>query len=204
MNRIKRIFKLSEIKYPWALLLSMATFIASLYIERNYDLPPNIETVLYGIGFVVALIWSILNYMSHLKLNRLYKAYDDIDVFVGNMTMKKDEKIELVQYLNDFVRDLEEQGETHESAVKKAIGNFQVQEFSEAQGGNLFEKPTHYYLLGYVSIFVCAFIIINFLNTFLQLPFILSALSLTLTIYSIGLFLMFFIYKLIDILMAKK
>lgn len=205
MNIIKRVYSLSEIKYPSMLLLSMSAFIMSFCIGRYYrDLTPAAEAAMYGIGFAIALIWSILNYMGHLKLSRIYKKYDTIGTFVEYMTMEDDEKIELIQYLNDFVKDLEERGENHENAVKKAISHFQVQEFSEIRGSDIFEKHSHYYLFGYVSIFLGAFLVISLLNAIVHITFILAAINLTLVIYGIGLFLLFFLYKLIDILMAKK
>ncbi|AMC92968.1 hypothetical protein AOC36_02910 [Erysipelothrix larvae] len=205
MNIIKKVFNLSKMQYPWVLCLSIAAFIASFYIGRYFgNLAPTTETVMYGVGFAVALIWSILNYMSHLKIKTMYKKFDDIHHFVDHMTVSNDEKEELEQYLNDIVLDLISQGETHELAVKKAISHFQVAEFTEANGVDLLEKTTHYYLLGYASIFAFVFLIIHFLDSLLHITFILSALSLTLALYSIGLFCLFFLYQLIDNLITKK
>ena len=205
MNKLKRIYNLTDIRYPWLLLLSMVMFILSLCFHRLHpNIDSNMEIVIYGAGFAVALTWSILNYISHLKLNTIYKKHDDIAVFVEHMSMKKDEKIELIQYLNDFVKDLEEKGDTHENAVKKAISHFQVQEFTAAQDDDLFEKPTHYYLLGYVSIFVGVILIIRCLDIIFPVPFMLLAASFMLVLYSIAFFCLFFLYKLLDVLISKK
>ncbi len=205
MNKVKRIYDLTDIKYPWLLLLSMVAFVLSLYFNKLHpNIGPNAEMVIYGSSIAIALIWSILNYISHLKLNAIYKKHDDITVFVEHMAMKKDEKIELIQYLNDFVKDLEEKGDAHEVAVKKAISQFQVQEFLAAQDGDLFEKPTHYYLLGYASIFVGVILIIQCLNIIFPVPFIVSAANFMLELYSIAFFFLFFLYKLIDSLISKK
>lgn len=205
MNKVKRIYDLTDIKYPWLLLLSMIMFILSLCYNRFYPkIDSRTEMVIYGASFAVALIWCILNYIGHLKLNAIYKKHDDIAAFVEHMAMKKEEKTELIQYLNDFVKDLEEKGDSHEDAVKKAISNFQVKEFLAAQDGDLFDKPTHYYLLGYVSIFVGVILIIQCLNIIFPVPFIVSAVNFMLVLYSIAFFCLFFLYKLIDVLISKK
>jgi hypothetical protein len=154
--------------------------------------------VSYGLSFLVALVWSVLNYFGHLKLNKMFKKYDNIDVFVEQTHMEKEEKKEFTQYLNDFVKDLEEKGESHDAAVKKAISHFQVQEFSEAKGRDMFEKPTHYYLLGYMSIFAAVIIIVQIVDLFLPIHFILSSLSFTLGVFGVAFFVLFFLYKIID------
>lgn len=217
MNRMKKVFRLTDMKYPWLLLISVAVFITSLCLYKYFPglfsglANPNPESpsfmldfVIYVPAFVTALVWSILNYMSHLKLNAIYKRYDEINAFVEHMAMNKEEKAELIQYLNDFVGDLEEKGDTHEAAVKKAINHFRVQEFTEAHGGEIFEKPTHDYLLGYVSIFIAFVLVIRCIGLVVSLPFALSVVSATLVLYGIGFLGLFFLYKLIDVMMAKK
>lgn len=117
--------------------------------------------------------------------------------------MSKQEKAELTDYLNDFVKDLEENGNTHEEAVKTAISHFQVKEFTQSQG-NIFETPIHYYLLGYVSIFAGLIIIIQCIDLIVSLPFIVLAVSFMFMLFSAAFICLFFIYKLIDIMIAKK
>jgi hypothetical protein len=205
MNKIKQAYRLSGIKYSWILLISMIAFMLSLYFHRIYRNEfSDFEIASYGLSFLIALVWSVLNYFGHLKLNRLFKKYDDIDVFVEQMHMRAEEKEEFTQYLNDYVKDLVQHGEPYESAVKKAINSFQVQEFSEVKGGDMFEKPAHYYLLGYTSVFIAAIIILQTIDGFFPAQFILSSLSLTLGLYAAAFFILFFLYKAIDELLPQK
>ncbi|MEL7566738.1 MAG: hypothetical protein AAGU27_17915 [Dehalobacterium sp.] len=204
MNKIRRIYYLADIKYPWLLLISMLAFITALFFNRFYpDTFTRIEIVIYGAVFLVALLWSILNYIGHLRISVIYKKHDNIEAFIKRLTMSKEEKTELSEYLNDFVKDLEENGSTHEEAVKTAISHFQVQEFTQAQG-NIFETPIHYYLLGYVSIFVGLIIVIQCIDLIISLPFIILAVSFMLMLFSIAFICLFFIYRLIDVMIAKK
>lgn len=205
MNKLKRFYQLSDIKYPWLLFLSMIAFVLALYFNRLYpDIYARLEIIIYGAVFAIALVWSILNYIGHLKINTIYKKHDNLEAFVERTSMNKEEKMELLQYLNDFVKDLEENGETHENAVKKAISHFQVQEFSEAQGGNIFEMTTHYYLLGCASLFIGAALIIQILNMIISAPFIIMAAVFMLYNYGVAFLCLFFLYKLIDNLISKK
>jgi hypothetical protein len=204
MNKIKKIYNLSGLKYPWLLLISMLAFIMTLCFNRFYpDAFTRIEVVIYGAVFLIALLWSILNYVGHLQISPIYKKHDNIESFIRGLTMSKEEKAELTEYLNDFVKDLEENGNTHEEAVKMAISNFQVKEFTQLQG-NIFETPIHYYLLGYVSIFVGLIIIIQCIDFIVSLPFIFLAVSFMLVLFSAAFICLFFIYKLTDVMIAKK
>ena len=204
MNKIKRIFNLIDIKYPWLLLISMLAFIIALCFNRIYpDAFTRIEIVVYSAVFLIALLWSILNYVGHLQISAIYKKHDNIEAFIKKLTMSKEEKAELTEYLNDFIKDLEENGNTHEEAVKTAISHFQVKEFTQSEG-NIFETPIHYYLLGYVSIFVELIIVIQCIDLIISLPFIILAVSFMLMLFSVAFICLFFIYKLIDVTIAKK
>lgn len=204
MNKIKRIYNLTDIKYPWLLLISMLAFIMALNFNRTYpDAFTRIEIVVYGAVFLVALLWSILNYIGHLQIGAIYKKYDNIEAFIERLTMSKEEKAELTEYLNDFVKDLEENGSAHEEAVKTAISHFQVKELTQSQG-NMFETPTQYYLLGYVSIFVALILVIQCVDLIVSLPFIVLAVSFMLMLFSAAFICLFFIYKLIDVMIAEK
>lgn len=197
-------YRLSDIKYPWLLILAMLAFVTALCFNRFYpDAFTRIEVVIYGAVFLIALLWSILNYVGHLKINAIYKRYDQVDAFIKSLTMSKGEKAELAEYLDDFVRDLVENGSTHAEAVKTAISNFQVQEFTKSQS-HIFETPTHYYLLGYASIFIGLIIIIQCVNFIVSLPFIIIAASFMLTLFCVAFVCLFFLYKLIDVMVAKK
>lgn len=204
---IKKIFNLSDIRYSWLLVISMLFFIFSLYNNKiNSDLTATVEYITYGTAVGLAFVWSILNYIDHIKVNVLLRKYDNIDIFVDNLVMNKQEKEDLKSYLNDFVKDLEENGKTKEEAIKTAIAQFQVQEFTSLSKSNgIFELPVHYYLIGYIIIFVVAIVIIGvFTGTILEDFFLLHAINFTLNLYCIGFLGLIFLYKLIDILVAKK
>lgn len=204
MKTIQKVFRLRDIKYPWLLFLAMLAFVMALCFNRYYpETFTRIELVIYGAVFLIILLWSILNYVAHVKINAIYKKYDNIDTFVKRLAMSKEEKSELSEYLNDFVRDLEENGNTHEEAVKTAISNFQVQEFTQSHN-NIFETPAHYYLFGYVSIFVGLIVIIQCVDLIVSLPFIILAVSFMLMLFSVVFVCLFLIYRLIDVMIAKK
>lgn len=151
MNRMKDFFDIKMIKYPWLLVLSMTTFVAALYFDRAYFSNfPKGELVLFGAVFIIAFIWSILNYVGHLQVRSIYGKFDSIEDFISCLSMKKEEKEELAEYLYDFVKDMEENGANHEAAVKTAIGQFQVKEITE-RDGDLIETKPHYYLFGYTA-----------------------------------------------------
>jgi hypothetical protein len=182
----------------------MLAFITALCFNRFYpDAFTRVEIVIYGAVFLVALLWSVLNYAGHLKISAIYKRHDSIEAFIKSLIMSKEEKAELLAYLNDFVKDLEENGNTHAKAVKTAISNFQVKEFTESES-KIFETPTHYYLLGYTSIFVALVVIIQCINLIVSLPFIVLALCFTLGLFAVAFVCLFFVYKLIDVMIAKK
>lgn len=204
---IKKVFNLSDIRYPWLLLISMLLFIFSLYNNKiNPDISMIVELVTYGSAVIIAFVWSILNYIDHIKVNVLLRRYDTIDVFVDNLVMEKQEKEDLKSYLNDFVKDLEENGKTRDEAVKTAIAQFQVQEFTSLSKDNgIFELPVHYYLLGYIIIFAGLIILIGiFTNTILVNSFLLHAINFMLNLYAIGFLGLLLLYKLIDNLVTKK
>jgi hypothetical protein len=203
---IYKMFALSDIRYLWLLAGSMILFIISLYIDKiNTSINGTLEWI-YGISIACAFIWSILNYIDHIKINALYKKCDNIDAYVDSLAMSKKEKEDLRTYLNDFVKDLEANGKTKEEAVKTAIGQFQVQEFTSfLKNSGIFELPAHHYLLGYAVIFAAAFIFIqSIINAALGDIFVLHAISFMLILYSISFLGLIVLYKLLDVLVARK
>lgn len=204
MNRMKDFFGIKMIKYPWLLALSMITFVAALYFDRAYfNHFPKGELVLFSAVFVIAFMWSILNYVGHLQLRSIYGKFDSIEDFTKCLSMKEEEKEELTAYLYDFVKDMEENGTSHETAVKTAISQFQVKEITE-KDGELLEMKPHYYLLGYAAIFILVVTIVQAINTIVHLPFLILAVSFMLAAFSFGFIGLFIIYKLLDIVLAKK
>lgn len=147
-----------------------------------------------------------MNYIDHLKISTIYRKNDNIEIYVESLAMSREEKENLKEYLNDFVRDLEEGGMTREEAIKRAIGQFQVQEFlSLSKNKGIFELPIHYYLLGYILIFIVIMIIIKILtSTIFGDLFLLHAINFTLNLYTISFLGLLILYKLIDSIIEKK
>lgn len=204
---IKKIFNLSDIRYPWLLLLSMILFVFSLYNNKvNPYISVGLEFLTYGTAIGSAFVWSILNYVDHIKVNAIYRKSDNIDSYVNSLIMKKDEKEDLKQYLNDFVKDLEANGKTKEDAVRTAISQFQVNEFTSlSKNTGIFELPSHYYLIGYVMIFILAIILIQvMISVGLGGRFWLFAINFMLGLYSLAFLGLLLLYKLIDTLVARK
>lgn len=203
----KKIFYFSDIRYSWLLGISAMLFILSLYNNKvNPDINSTIEWVTYGSAIGCAFVWSILNYVDHIKINALYKEGNDIDAYVRSLAMNKEEKEDLKVYLNDFVTDLEANGKTKEEAIKEAIAQFQVQEFTSlSKNGGILELTTHYYLLGYAIVFIILNLIIQIsLGTGILNSFWLHAISFTLILYAVSFLGLIFLYKLIDILVTKN
>lgn len=206
-NILKKTFNLSDIKYSWLLLLSMVIFILSLYFEKiSSSITPLTQWITYGSAFLSAVIWSVLNYIAHIKVNANYKKYDDIKTYVDNLVMSKDDKLELMAYLEDYAADLSSQGKTKAEAVQIAINQFRVQEFSSISKNNsVLNLPIHYYLIGYVLVDIALVIVLALLtNTVFHGYFWLSAFEFTLAAYGVGFLGLFFLYKLFDAAISKK
>lgn len=204
---IKKVFNLSDIRYSWLLFVSMLLFIFSLYYNKmNPKLSIIVELITYGGAAGLAIVWGILNYIDHIKINAKFKKYDNVDLFVENLVMNQEEKEDLKAYLNDFVDDLQQKGRTEDEAIKTAIAQFQIQEFALLSKNNgIFELPSHYYLLGYFCIIAVAIVVIGvFTNTIFGNSFLLKAMNFTLNLYAIGLICLLFLYKLIDKLIGEK
>lgn len=208
MNQLTRkIFNLSDLRYSWLLLISMGIFLASLYNSKiNLELTPMVELATYASAVITAMVWAILNYIAHIKVNANYKKYNNIDAYVDNLVMGKDERAELKAYLEDFVNDLVSQGQTQENAVKIAIDQFRVQEFTALSKTNpLLNLPIHHYLVGYIVIAMILGISLQVLTaTLFPHSFLLLSIEFMLFNYGIGFVGVFFMYKLIDSVLSKK
>lgn len=204
---IRKMFHLSDLRYLWLLLLSMLLFILSLYNNKiNPDINTSIEWLTYGSSIAFAFVWSILNYVDHIKINALYKKHDSIEAFVNNLAMKNQEKEDLMAYLKDFVNDLISNGKSKEEAVQIAISQFQVKEFTSiSKNKELFELPKHYYLLGYVIIFVVLVILIQGITSIaFDNIFWLHAINFMLILYSVSFLGLLLVYRILDGMVAKK
>jgi hypothetical protein len=206
-NILRKIFNLSDIKYSWLLIISMTIFLISLYNEKiNRDITPLIQWITYGSAILSAMIWGILNYITHIKVNANYKRYDDIETYVDNLVMSKDEKLELKAYLEDFTADLLSQGKTEQEAIQTAINQFRVQEFSSfSKNSSILNLPIHYYLIGYLFVDIVLILILTCLtNTILMGSFWLSAVEFMLIAYGVGFLGLFALYKILDSVISKK
>ena len=201
---MKKFFELKEVKYLWLLVLSMAAFVAALFLNAAYpETFTKVEVPVYGAVLLIAFLWSILNYLGQLQLHTIYRRFDNIDNFIKCLPMNEEEKKELNEYLNDFVKDMVESGKSHEEAVRTAISQFLVKEIAERDGDLLETKP-HYYLLGYTAIFVIIVAVIQGINTIVHLPFLFLAVSFMLIAFSFGFISLFILYKLLNMVLAKK
>ncbi len=204
---IKKVFNLSDIRYLWLLLASMLLFIFSLYNNKvNPDISVAIEWLTYGTSIICAFVWSVLNYIDHIKINALYRKHNSTEAYVDSLAMKKQEKEDLKTYLDDFVKDLEANGKTKDEAVKIAISQFQVQEFTSiSKNSGILELPAHHYLIGYVLIFTAvAILFLCLINAAFRDVFLLHAIYFMLILYSISFVGLLLFYKLLDIIVAKK
>ncbi|MNN29718.1 hypothetical protein D3C81_1433350 [compost metagenome] len=204
---IRKAFNLTDIRYPWLLVFSMILFVFALYNNKvNPDINVGIELLTYGTAIGCAFVWSVINYVDHIKVNAIYKKSDNIDSYVNSLIMKKEEKEDLKQYLKDFVKDLEENGKTKEEATKTAINQFQVNEFTSlSKNTGVFELPGHYYLIGYAVIFALAMILTQvMIGIGFGGRFWLYAINFMLALYSFAFLGLLLLYKLIDTLVARK
>lgn len=205
---MKKAFDLSDLRYPWLLLASMLLFVFSLYNNKmNPDISAAVEWLTYGTSIICAFVWSVLNYIDHIKINALYRKHNSTEAYVDSLTMKKQEKEDLKTYLDDFVKDLEANGKTEDEAVKIAISQFQVQEFTSlSKNSGILELPAHHYLIGYVLIFaaVAVILFICLTNAAFKDVFLLHAIYFMLILYSVSFVGLLLFYKLLDLIVAKK
>ncbi|ROR27258.1 hypothetical protein EDD66_107172 [Mobilisporobacter senegalensis] len=204
---LKKLFNLTDIRYPWLLLISMCAFIFSLYYDKNHtNISLAYQWMTYGFTIISATVWSILNYIAHIKISANYKKYDNIDTYVENLLISKEEKLELKGYLEDYSSDLISQGKTKEESIQTAINQFRVQEFTSlSKNSSLFNLPIHYYLIGYSLLSITVATLLEFMPMILkQSPFLFSAIQFMLISYCIGFTGSFFLYKLLDSIISKK
>jgi len=203
----KKAFNLSDISYSGLLAASLVFFIGSLYYGKiNTDMTPAMEWIVYSTPICIATVWGILNYIDHIKINARYKKFDNIDVYVDNLIMSRDEKLELKGYLEDYSTDLMNQGKPREEAVKTAIGQFAVQEFaSVSKNSSIINLSIHYYLMGYAMIAFLAGLLLQMAAAVMLIQsFWVQAAKFMFLAYGIGFIALFFLYKLMDSILSKN
>lgn len=206
-NLYKKIFNLTDISYSWLLLGSMFAFIAAFYIGKmNPQMTEAMEWITYGSIVALPTIWGVLNYIDHIRLNARYKRFDNIDVYVDNLIMSKDEKAELKGYLEDYSRDLMSQGKTREEAVKTALSQFAIQEFvSISKNSSIINLAIHYYLVGYTIIALGLALLLQLITSILLVKsYLLLVVKFMFTAYGIGFIGLYFLYKLMDTILSKN
>ncbi|WLD94685.1 hypothetical protein [Alkalihalobacillus sp. AL-G] len=205
---MKKIFSLRDITYGWLLIVSILLFVVTVYVDLYND-PSTIQLyTLAGclLAFFLAVLWGILNYIGHIRMNAMYQKYNDIQAFVNNLALDPDDQLELQTYLEDYASDLVDQGLNKHDAAKQAIQQFKVKEFTTlSKNTMLFNLHAHYYLWGYTCIAaivtICLFLVTEMV--FLS-SLVLVVLETTIFLYGLGLCGMFFLYKLFDAMFYKK
>lgn len=206
MNQsLRRIMSLQEIRYGWLLLLSFILFGFSFYNDRIID--PIDEwgsSIGYGISFAIAAFWGAINYISHIRMNAMYKKELDISIYVQQLEMSKEDQLELQTYLEDYVQDLIEQGFSKEDATKEAINQFKVKEIL-SKNTMLFNLHAHFYLIGWVAIFFIALILVWLTEHSLNIESnYLLLIEVPLFVYCLGISGVFLLYKVIDSIIYQK
>ena len=203
---LKKALMLSEIKYPWLIVLSALCFGSFYYVDRMYTTDPFWLFLCYWFSFGLAVIWGALNYISHIHLNAMYQKQNDLHAYVNQLVMSADEKLELQTYLEDYVEDLVEQGMTKQEATNEAINQFKVKEFlSLSKNTSLFNLHAHYYLLGLAVITGIVGLIIWVVTAAMnENTLITLMIEVTLFAYCIGLVGLFFVYKILDSVLYQK
>lgn len=206
-NLLRKIFSLKELKYAWLLLISAMLCIFTFYVDEHFN--PSDQfwlSIAYFTSFALAAIWGGMNYVGHIRINSLYRKQKDIQAYVDQLALGREDKLELLNYLEDFAADLELQGKTKEEAATEAINQFKVKEFlSMSKHTSPFESHGHHYLLGYGSLSLAVVLILilieKALNSFSLYLFILET---VLAVYGICLIALRILYKILDKFIYRK
>ncbi|SER28635.1 hypothetical protein SAMN04487944_102234 [Gracilibacillus ureilyticus] len=207
MNLFKKITSFSDIKFFWILLISITVFVITLFVDY-YDNPaytPVNALVGYGLAIMIGGLWAIFNYVGHMKINVLYRNSKDLSSFVERLTLNKDEKIELLTYMEDYVQNLVDQGKPMEEATSIAINQFKIKEFDQmSKDSAVFHLPAHHYLIGYAFLTGVLFVIWLAISNTITSSLYIIVMEATCFAYATGFIVAFFMYKLIDIMIYKK
>ncbi|WP_080832626.1 permease prefix domain 1-containing protein [Cohnella massiliensis] len=198
---LRKAFSIGDLKFGWILLVSLAVCAAVGYI----DLVDNPEdqfwlAVGYAVAFGLAVLWSGVNYVGHIRLAAMYRKMNDIGAYVEQLAMGAEDKAELRNYLEDYAQDLIRQGKSERQATAEAISQFQVKELLRlSKHTDLFQLHAHYYLLGWTA---CAALLVLLIElTKGVFPSESLAILLAESIaaaYGASFVCLFFVYKLLD------
>ncbi|MCQ6561822.1 permease prefix domain 1-containing protein [Paenibacillus mendelii] len=207
MTLLRKAFSLGDIRHSWLLILSVAICGVFFYMDRM-DIPDDRLwlSIGYGVSFGIALLWSIVNYISHIRINVLYRNHSDIRAYVEQLAMSDEDKLELRNYLEDYTEDLMNQGKPREQAAAEAISQFKVKELlSLSKNTSLFQLHAHYYLFGWAAVASAAFILLVTMEGAL-LPnggwvLILETIFI---VYGAAFIVLFLVYKVLDVWIYQK
>lgn len=205
MNKLlNEIFNFKGIHFSFLLAVSALAMIGSLYYNTLHPTANNAALwLMYGSSMAIAFIWSIINYVSHIKINSIYRRKDSVDSYVNTLSVNKAEKDELKTYLNDFVEDLMRNGKSKKEAVQYAISQFQVEEFNSlSKESNYLWISSHIYLIGYAIVSLMLSAIMFIIDVVLP-SFWFSAVGWISLMYSIGFAFLMFIYYFANKIILK-
>jgi len=207
MKLLSKMFSLSDIKYAWLLILSIVVCGTFFYVDRTSD--PDDQILLsigYSVSFALAVLWSGVNYIGHIRINAMYRKQNDIEAYVEQLAMSGEDKTELRNYLEDYAQDLMNQGKSREEATEEAISQFKVKELlSLSKNTSLFQLHAHYYLFGWAIAAFTLLLLLAVLNgIFLSSPLLLIIAETIFAAYGAAFIFLFFIYKMLDALLYQK
>lgn len=203
---IKKITSLSDLRHKAIFTISFVLSVVTMYLDFKND-PSHVQLVYligYALSLIIAGVWAILNYISHMKINSLYKESKDIHVFINQLALSSDEKLEIQTYLEDYIEDQMTEGKTKAEATKHAIDQFKIEEFSTlSKNTALFSLPAHYYLIGYSALALVLGLILVIVTTAIPL-LILESVGYISILYGIGFIGFFLFYKMLDVVFHNK
>lgn len=199
-------FSFKQVKYKSVLILSVLIFGIG-YINDVLNEPQSSETinlVVYMLGIAIASFWGILNYIDHLRVNPLYKKANTINEFIGELELTHDDRLELKNYMEDYVDDQVAAGKDVQLATEEVISQFKVQEISDDQlSKDTFFFHSHNYLIGNGLVLLSIGIIFFFLYSQTN-SVIFVTIELLGFCFAFGFWLLFVLYKFLNLLLKKK
>lgn len=206
-NFLRKAFSLGELRFGWILLLSIAICSITFFYDEHFNPEDQFWLALsYYVSFTLALVWSLANYVRHIRMNSLYRKQNDIHTYVAQLALNKEDKLELQNYLEDFAADLEHQGRSKEEAAKEAINQFKVKEFlSMSKHTWPFETHGHHYLMGYASLAFAAAVLLAIMHQMTtQEILFLYIMQVVLAVYGVCFIALFVLYKTFDTFLYQK
>lgn len=195
------------ISFKYILILSVFLFFFSyLYYDINdFQEYPSLSIIGNIIAAVLAVFWVCINYIDHLRLNPLYRDFNNIDKFIKDMNIEKDEKNEISQMMYDYVEDKMKQGVDETQATIEIIKQFQKQEL-ESKNEKIFYLHKHYYILNYGVILIILATLVYIVGEVLLEIYspITNALEVTAISYGVGFLVTYVLYFIFNKILLYK